>query len=176
MTQPPKTDAPSFPKLDRTDRRLLRLLQEDGTLTDGKLAELVYLSASGCRKRRLRLEDAGVIQGYSAVVDPERVGLPEVVFVVVKLTSNQHEALVAFDEAVQEVEEVMECRAVTGEWDYVLRVVTRDLQHARSVVRPQVDAAPRGGPGRVPCRHAVRGAACRVASRHTRRTRIAPGA
>lgn len=127
MTQPPKTDAHSSPKLDRTDRRLLRLLQEDGTLTDSKLAEKVYLSASGCRKRRLRLEAAGVIQGYSAIVDPERVGLPEVVFVVVKLVSNQHEALVAFDTAVQGVEEVMECRAVTGEWDYVLRVVTRDL-------------------------------------------------
>lgn len=130
MTKPLKTTgAPGsgHPKLDRTDRRLLRLLQEDGTLTDSKLAEMVYLSPSGCRKRRLRLEDSGVIQGYSAVVDPERVGLPEVVFVVVKLTSNQHEALVAFDEAVQGVEEVMECRAVTGEWDYVLRVVTRDL-------------------------------------------------
>lgn len=115
------------PTLDRTDRRLLRLLQEDGALTDAELAERVHLSASGCRKRRLRLEAAGVIRGYSAVVDEERVGLPEVIFVIVKLKSNEHDTLVAFDKAVQDIEEVMECQAVTGEWDYVVRLVTRDL-------------------------------------------------
>ena len=131
MTVPPRTgdgaDAPRQPTLDRTDRRLLRLLQEDGALTDAELAERVHLSASGCRKRRRRLEAAGVIRGYQAVVDQDRVGLPEVVFVIVKLKSNEHDALVAFDKAVQDIEEVMECQAVTGEWDYVLRLVTRDM-------------------------------------------------
>ena len=113
--------------LDRTDRRILRVLQEDAKRSDEEIAPLVNLSPSGYRKRRHRLEDAGVIQGYVALVDQEQVGLSEDVFVLVKLHSNGHDDRVAFDEAVKGVDEVMECQAVTGEWDYVLRVATSDL-------------------------------------------------
>lgn len=109
------------------DRRILRALQDDAKRPDEALAPLVNLSPSGLRKRRHRLEDAGVIKGYAALVDQEQVGLSEDVFVLVKLRSNGHDDRVAFDNSVKDVDEVMECHAVTGEWDYVLRVATRDL-------------------------------------------------
>ena len=123
-------DAPSGPNalvLDRTDRRLLQALQEDARRSDGELAVEVNLSTSGLRKRRRKLEDAGIIRSYVVLLDQARVGLPEDVFVVVKLRSNQHDALAAFDNAVKGVDQVMDCHGVTGEWDYLLRVVTRDL-------------------------------------------------
>ena len=113
--------------LDRIDRHLLRALQDDARRSDEELARLVNLSPSGCRKRRRKLEDAGVIKGYVALVDQETVGLSEDVFVIVKLHSNRHDGMDAFDKAVKDVAEVMDCHAVAGEWDYVLRVATRDM-------------------------------------------------
>ena len=112
---------------DRTDLRLLQALQHNAKRSDEELAQLMSLSPSGCRKRRRKLEDAGVIKGYVAVIDQDLVGLSEDVYVALKLQSNQHDEMDAFDKAVQEVEEVMECHAVAGEWDYMLRVVTRDM-------------------------------------------------
>lgn len=113
--------------LDRIDKHLLAALQQDARRSDDELARLVNLSPSGFRKRRRKLEEAGVIKGYVALVEQDVVGLSEDVFVVVKLQSNRHDDMDAFDKAVQDVEEVMDCHAVAGEWDYVLRVVTRDL-------------------------------------------------
>lgn len=114
-------------KLDRMDRAMLRILQENSALSDAELAEQIHLSASGCRKRRKKLEDAGVIRGYVALVDSERIGWVEDVFVVIKLHSNDHDSLAEFDSAVKGVEEVMDCHGVAGAWDYVLRVVVHDM-------------------------------------------------
>ena len=117
-------------------------LQEDATRSDDVLANEVNLSPSGCRKRRHRLEEEGVIQGYVAVVDQARVGFPEDVIVGVKLRSNDHDALAAFDEKVKDVDEVMDCRAVTGEWDYILWVVTPDMHHHDSLCEDKLTRLP----------------------------------
>ena len=138
-------DASSTPvphALDRTDRRLLLALQEDATRSDEDLAKVINLSPSGCRKRRHRLEEAGVIQGYVALVDQSQVGFPEDVIVGVKLRSNDHDSLAAFDEKVKDVAEVMDCRAVTGEWDYILWVVTPDMPHHDRICEDKLTRLP----------------------------------
>ena len=126
MKKPALDRSPAF-VLDRIDRRMLRELQNDARQSDEALGRLVNLSPSGCRKRRQRLEEAAVIKGYVALVDQDLVELSEDVYVVIKLHSNRHDDMDAFDRAVKGVDEVMDCHAVTGEWDYVLRVVTRDM-------------------------------------------------
>lgn len=140
-----KQSAPAAPddvSLDRVDRRLLYALQEDGSLSDRELGERINLSPSGCRKRRRKLEAGGVIHGYVALVDQEKVRLPEDVFVVVKLSPNGHDELAAFDEAVKHVDEVMDCYGVTGEWDYVLRVVTRDMHDHNRLCADKLSTLP----------------------------------
>lgn len=129
-------------KLDRMDRAMLRILQENSALSDAELAERIHLSASGCRRRRKRLEDAGVIRGYVALVDSERIGWVEDVFVVVKLHSNDHDSLAAFDSAVKEVEEVMDCYGVAGKWDFVLRIVTHDLHNYDELCNRKITRLP----------------------------------
>ena len=113
--------------LDAIDRRLLAALQENGRLTATELAERVGLTASPCLRRLKRLEQSGVIRGYAALVDQERVGLPVSVFVSVKLERQREDALETFEEAVRRCPEVMECYLMTGTRDYLLRVVVRDL-------------------------------------------------
>ena len=113
--------------LDDIDRRILRALQEDGRLTVTELAGRVGLTASPCLRRLRLLERDGVIRGYAALVDQDRVGFPISVFVSVKLEKQREEALQRFEEAVRRCPEVMECYLMTGSRDYLLRVVAQDL-------------------------------------------------
>ncbi len=114
-------------ELDNIDRRLLQTLQEKGRLPVTDLAEQVGLTASPCLRRLKILERAGVIQGYAALIDQDKVGLPVSVFVSVKLEMQREEALEAFERAVRDCPEVVECYLMTGPRDYLLRVVARDL-------------------------------------------------
>ena len=113
--------------LDAIDRRLLMALQENGRLTATELAERVGLTTSPCLRRLRLLEEAGIIRGYTAVIDQNKVGLPVSVFVSIKLERQREEALVRFEEAVRGCPEVLECYLMTGPRDYLLRVVARDL-------------------------------------------------
>lgn len=113
--------------LDAIDRRLLDALQENGRLAVTDLAERVGLTASPCLRRLKNLEQNGVIRGYAALVDQDKVGLPVSVFVSVKLEMQREEALEAFERAVRDCPEVVECYLMTGPRDYLLRVVARDL-------------------------------------------------
>ena len=113
--------------LDAIDRRLLNALQENGRLAVTDLAERVGLTASPCLRRLKNLEQNGVIRGYAALVDQDKVGLPVSVFVSVKLEMQREEALEAFERAVRECPEVVECYLMTGPRDYLLRVVASDL-------------------------------------------------
>ena len=113
--------------LDAIDRRLLDALQENGRLAVTDLAEQVGLTASPCLRRLKNLEQNGVIRGYAALVDQDKVGLPVSVFVSVKLEMQREEALEAFERAVRDCPEVVECYLMTGPRDYLLRVVARDL-------------------------------------------------
>ena len=112
--------------LDRTDHLILAALQRDGRLSNRDLAERVHLSESACLRRVRALEDRGVITGYAAQVNPARVGLPGNVFVSITLNRQEQGGLAAFEEAVARVPEVMECYLMTGQQDYLLRVVVSD--------------------------------------------------
>ena len=113
-------------KLDRTDQALIAELQRDGRLSNRDLAERVHLSESACLRRVRALEQAGVIDRYAALVNQSRVGLPGNVFVSITLNRQEQADLRAFEEAVRRVPEVMECYLMTGQQDYLLRVVVSD--------------------------------------------------
>jgi Lrp/AsnC family leucine-responsive transcriptional regulator len=119
--------------LDAVDRRLLQALQADGRLTYDALAERVQLSSSAVLRRVKRLEAAGVIQAYVALLAPAALGLGLTAYINVRLEKHAaHQArspLQAFQAAVQTWPEVVECAALTGEMDYVLRVVVADMAH-----------------------------------------------
>ena len=114
--------------LDAIDRRILERLQHDGRLSNADLAEQVGLSSSPCWRRVKALEEAGVIKGYAAQVDAKSVGLSVNVFVSVSLTTQNEKALKDFERAAAERPEVMECYLMTGDSDYLLRVVVPDLE------------------------------------------------
>jgi Lrp/AsnC family leucine-responsive transcriptional regulator len=119
--------------LDAIDRRILQAMQAQGRITYDDLASLVGLSGSAALRRVRRLEDTGVITGYGARVNPERVGLALTAYLSVRLakhTPGDHRSpMDAFAAAVQSWPEVVECAALTGEMDYLLRVVVRDIEH-----------------------------------------------
>ena len=119
--------------LDAVDRRILQVLQAQGRSTYDELAVQVGLSPSATPRRVKRLEDAGVIAGYVALVAPERVGLGLTAYINVRLEkhidSHKRSPMDAFTAAVQAWPEVVECSALTGEMDYLLRVVVEDMAH-----------------------------------------------
>ena len=113
--------------LDRIDRKILAALQEDGRLPNNELAERVSLSPSPCLRRVKALEEAGVIARYVALVDPASVDLPVNIFVSVSLERQVEARLDGFEAAVMARPEVLECYLMTGDADYLLRVVVPDL-------------------------------------------------
>lgn len=113
--------------LDSIDRRILAELQRDGRITNQALAERVGLSPTPCLRRVKLLEAAGVIRGYVAMVEQKAVDLPVSVFISIKLERQREEELDRFAGAVARWPEVMECYLMTGQRDYLLRVVCADL-------------------------------------------------
>ena len=126
--------------IDEYDRNILRELQKDGRSTTAELARRVNLSESACLRRLRLLEQRGIIEGYAAKVHPGSVGLPMSVFVTLSLTTQSQAALTAFEAAVAQIPEVMECYLMTGSSDYLLRMVARDVDdlerlHAQRLTR-----------------------------------------
>jgi Lrp/AsnC family transcriptional regulator, leucine-responsive regulatory protein len=116
----------SSASLDRYDRTLLQVLQREGRITNSELAARVHLSESSCLRRVRALEAAGLIEGYAAVINQSRAGCPVNVFVSITLERQERADLRAFEEAVRKVPEVMECYLMSGEYDYLVRVVVAD--------------------------------------------------
>lgn len=114
--------------LDSTDKNLLRRLQERGRSTNAELAEAVHLSESACFRRVRALEGEGVITGYAATVSPAAVGLALTVYVSITLSSQAQDVLAAFERAVSEAPEIMECHLMTGQADYMIRLVASDVE------------------------------------------------
>jgi len=108
---------------DKTDRTILREIQKDGRISNVELARRVNLSESACLRRVRALEDAGVIDGYVGLVNPAMAGLSGNVFVRITLQRQQQKDLEDFERAVSRVPEVMECYLMTGDSDYLLRVI-----------------------------------------------------
>ncbi len=110
------------------DQSILHLLQRDSKLTMSELAERAHLAESTCYRRVKRLEQAGIICGYVALVDQELVGYPDDVFVHITLESQQRDKLALFEEEVAKIPEVMECYLMSGDSDYLLRVIVGDAR------------------------------------------------
>lgn len=115
------------PRLDRIDRKILAALQADGRLTNQALSERVALSPSACLARVRRLEQAGVIQGYHARLDPFALDIGLVLFVEITLAGHSPAELARFEEAIAGLPQVVEASHVTGAFDYLLKVVVADM-------------------------------------------------
>ncbi len=126
---PDSDAAPASPAdgLDTRDRQLLRLLQTDGRTTNAELAQAVGMSESACLRRVKLLESRGLIERFAAVIDQRAAGFPLSVFVTVTLAAQSGESLQAFERAIADIPEVMECYLMTGSADYLLRLVARDI-------------------------------------------------
>jgi len=112
--------------LDAFDRKILSALQSHGKASVQDLADHVGLSASPCWRRIKRLEEAGVIRGYVARLDPKKLGLEALAYVFVSLIDHTEETIAAFDRLVSEEARIVECASVTGGSDYILKVAARD--------------------------------------------------
>ena len=114
--------------LDRIDRRILAEIQDDARISNTELAARVGLSPSPCWRRVKQLENAGVIRRYVTLASPQALGLPVNVFVSVTLDKQVEDNLERFEAAVLSRPEVMECYLMTGDFDYLLRVVVPDIE------------------------------------------------
>lgn len=125
-------------KPDRIDRQLLSLLEQDARMSNAELASRVNLSPTPCLRRLRKLEAAGLIRGYRADLDARALGLNASALVFVNLEKNTKENAEAFEEALRDLPEVMECYVVAGRHDYVLRVVTADLDDYERFVKERL--------------------------------------
>lgn len=127
-------------KLDRQDRAILSHLQRDGRMPNAALAQAVNLSESACLRRVRQLEESGLIEGYTALLNQQLAGYPVNVFVSITLDRQAQTDLQSFDAAIKAIPEVMECYLMTGDHDYLLRVVVADMSdferiHSRHLTR-----------------------------------------
>lgn len=128
--------------LDRIDRRLLCELQDDGRITNVELAQRVGLTAPPCLRRVRALEEDGVIRGYHADLDASKLGYAISVFALVSLKSQAEDALRQFEEHMKGLAEVRECHMLNGEIDFILKIVSRDLQSFQEFLTSKLTPAP----------------------------------
>ena len=128
--------------LDRIDRRLLCELQNEGRITNVELAQRVGLTAPPCLRRVRALEDGGVIRGYHADLDASKLGYAITVFALVSLRSQAEDALRQFEEHMRGLPEVRECQMLNGEIDFILKIVSRDLQSFQEFLTSKLTPAP----------------------------------
>ena len=129
-------------KLDNFDRSILTALQKDGRISNVDLAERVNLSESACLRRVRALEQSGLIAGYAALIDQQELGLPGNVFVHITLEQQDEADLSAFEDDVRKIPEVMECYLMTGESDYLLRVVVSSISDYERIHRKYLTRLP----------------------------------
>ena len=128
--------------LDAQDVAILRLLQRDASLSSTAIAERLNMSQSPCWRRINRLQQEGLIQREVALLDRRGLGMDVVVFATINLTSTGRQNLMAFEQEIVQHTEVMECYTMTGIWDYMLKIVTRDIRHYEEFVRNTLTASP----------------------------------
>jgi Lrp/AsnC family leucine-responsive transcriptional regulator len=127
--------------LDTVDLRVLALLQDDARMTSADLARKVELSAPGVQKRLRKLEESGVIQRYAAIVKREGVGLDLLCFVQVSLAHHEPRTVEGFRDAVRAMPEVLECHYLTGEFDYLMKVVVANHKHLEQFLFEKLNRA-----------------------------------
>ncbi len=143
MTAETQIQDPPAPRiLDRTDRNILRLLQADASMPLSAIAEAVSLTPTPCWKRIRKLEQDGVIVGRATLLDPAKVGLPICVFVAIETADHSTEWLNTFATAVAGMPEIMETWRMSGDVDYMLRVVVPDIASYDAFYRKLIAAVP----------------------------------
>ncbi len=129
-----RTKHHSFKELDKLDRRILKVLQQQGRISMTELAEQVGLSTTPCTERVRRLEREGVIEGYSARVNPKALGLPLLVFVEIKLASKSGDIFEAFRREVLKLPQILDCHLVSGDFDYLIKARIPDMSQYRELL------------------------------------------
>ncbi len=128
--------------MDSKDIQILQTLQQEGRLSNQDLSDRVNLSPSPCLRRLRHLEETGVIQGYTALVNQKAYGLPLTVFIRIVLERHIKDIVHIFEQHIQEIPEIMECYMITGDADYLLRVICRDLDAYEHFVRQTLHTIP----------------------------------
>lgn len=123
---------------DAFDQKILRELQADARISNADLADKIGLSPSPCLRRVRRLEEAGTIRGYTALVDPAAFGWTMVAIATIRLARQNEDEIVMFEEAIRGWDEVLECHLVTGSRDYVLKVATGGLDQYERFIKQKI--------------------------------------
>ena len=124
--------------MDETDKKILRELQQNGRLTNEELARKVNLSPSPCLRRVRALEKKKIIIGYAAQVDQEMVDLPVTGFMRIRLNEHTEKAIKEFEQEIRDIPEVLECYLMSGDWDYLLKVIVGSLKEYEEFVRRKI--------------------------------------
>lgn len=128
--------------LDETDRRILRVLQQQGRITNADLSERVNLSPSACHRRVQRLEEDGFIAAFVALLDARKLGRPTTVYVEITLISQAEDVLDAFERAVARVPDLLECHLMAGSADYLLKIMVQDTEDFARIHRQHLSRLP----------------------------------
>ena len=129
-------------KLHRADIEILRLLQNDASLSTTAIAEKLNLSQSPCWRRINRVEREGYIRKRVALLDRKALGMDVVVFATISLTADGRQNMEAFEREITQYPEVLECYTMAGIWDYIIKIVARDISHYESFVRDTLTPSP----------------------------------
>ena len=133
---------PTTVEMDGFDHKIVAALLEDGRMSVTNLAHAVGLSKTPCQVRLRKLIASGVIRGFCAIVDAEKMGLDHVAFAEVKLDDTREQALKAFNAAVRRIPEVEECHMIASSFDYLLKVRTADIRRYRVVLGEKISSLP----------------------------------
>ncbi|ASP36562.1 Lrp/AsnC family transcriptional regulator [Labrenzia sp. VG12] len=128
--------------MDALDQKILTALQKDSRISMAKLSELVGLSLSACHRRVKLLETNGIISGYTVRVDRSALNLEIQVFIEVKLTSQRKGDITAFEKAIERMPEVLECHLISGEFDYLIRLITKNTAAYENLYRNRLSQIP----------------------------------
>ena len=128
--------------LSRQDINILSILQSDASKTSTEVADIVGMSQSPCWRRINRIEQAGLVQKKVALLNRQALGMDLVVFATVNLTTSGRQNLVEFESSVRNFDEVVECYTMTGIWDYMLKIIVKDIRNYESFVRDRLLALP----------------------------------
>lgn len=128
--------------LDNTDRRILKVLQKQGRISNAELSEAVNLSPSACHRRVHRLEKDGYIRDYVALLDARKMRVPTTVFVEITLSGQADEVLESFEKAVARIPDVLECHLMAGTADYILKVVAENTEDFARIHRQYLARLP----------------------------------
>lgn len=128
--------------LDRTDLKIIEALRQNSRISNQELADRVGTSSSSCWRRVRSLEESGILVGYHVSIDASAVGLSETVFLQISLTQHTPENLRLFDDLIARTPQILECFAITGEYDYLLKVIAEDMRSYHRFLRDEILGQP----------------------------------